>query len=181
LTRSNTSLTGGRGASLRQGAFVFWDGFWVGQGSVDGQSHRFMGNSLAAPTTGTYARGDVFWNREPAAAGNLAGGTGSAGWICTAGGSPGTWIAFGHVPANSSVVYDPPSLATGAVSPIQTININGLPAGSYVQASFSNDLQGLTLKAWTIADNVKFQFENPTAGTVDLASGTVRVRVTSHA
>jgi hypothetical protein len=180
ITRSDTTLQAGRGTALTKGSFILPQGFWVGN-AASSASPRYQSNGLAAPVSGTYARGDIIWNYEPAKAGNLAGGTGSAGWICTAGGTPGTWATFGHVPDDLSVVYDPPSLATGAVSPIQTINSNGLPAGSLVQASFSNDLQGVILNAWAVADNVKFQFYNPTAGAVDLASGTVRVRATSYA
>jgi hypothetical protein len=44
----------------------------------------------AAPTTGTWKRGDIVWNTEPS-----AGGT--AGWICTTAGTPGTWKTFGDI------------------------------------------------------------------------------------
>jgi hypothetical protein len=46
----------------------------------------------AAPTTGTHAQGDFVPNSAPA----VAGGGGSqyviTGWICTASGTPGTWV-----------------------------------------------------------------------------------------
>jgi hypothetical protein len=48
--------------------------------------------AAAAPTTGTWRVGSVVWNTAPA-----AGGT--AGWICTTGGSPGTWKTFGAISA----------------------------------------------------------------------------------
>jgi hypothetical protein len=41
----------------------------------------------AAPTTGTWAQGDTVWNTTPAAAG-------VPGWVCTTGGTPGTWKAM---------------------------------------------------------------------------------------
>ncbi len=49
-------------------------------------------SSTAAPTTGAWNRGDVSWNTLPSAGG-------SVGWVCTAGGSPGTWKAFGAINA----------------------------------------------------------------------------------
>lgn len=46
----------------------------------------------AAPTTGTYARGDVVWNTLPVAGG-------AVGWSCVTAGTPGTWKAFGTLAA----------------------------------------------------------------------------------
>jgi parallel beta-helix repeat protein len=46
----------------------------------------------AAPTTGTWNRGDRVWNTQP-----TAGGT--AGWVCVTSGSPGTWKTFGVIGA----------------------------------------------------------------------------------
>lgn len=46
----------------------------------------------AAPTTGTWVQGDIVWNTSVAAAG-------SPGWICTTGGTPGTWKAMAAVAA----------------------------------------------------------------------------------
>jgi hypothetical protein len=41
----------------------------------------------AAPTSGTWSRGDIRWNTSPSA--------GSAmGWVCTSGGTPGIWKSF---------------------------------------------------------------------------------------
>ena len=44
----------------------------------------------AAPTTGSWNRGDVVWNSAPS-----AGGT--PGWMCTASGTPGTWRAMANL------------------------------------------------------------------------------------
>ena len=40
-----------------------------------------------APTSGTWSQGDMVWNSEPIAGGAL-------GWVCIAGGAPGTWQAM---------------------------------------------------------------------------------------
>lgn len=44
----------------------------------------------AAPTNGTWEKGDVIFNISPTAGGY-------AGWICIADGTPGTWKAFGSI------------------------------------------------------------------------------------
>lgn len=44
----------------------------------------------AAPSTGTWARGDKCWNTAPTAAG-------APGWVCTAAGAPGTWKAMANL------------------------------------------------------------------------------------
>lgn len=48
--------------------------------------------SFAAPTTGTWARGDKIYNTAPSASGNV-------GWVCVAAGTPGTWKSFGTIAA----------------------------------------------------------------------------------
>ena len=86
--------------------------------------------------------------------------------------------ARGTAYLQNSVVFDPPSQATNVVGVIQTLTVTGAALGDFCQASFSVDLNGMILVAWVSAANtVKFQFQNKTAGTLDLASGTVRVRV----
>ena len=44
----------------------------------------------AAPTTGTWLRGDVIYSTTPAASGTV-------GWVCVTAGTPGTWKAFGTI------------------------------------------------------------------------------------
>ena len=46
----------------------------------------------AAPTTGTYAAGDIVYNSAPAASGTI-------GWVCVTAGTPGTWKTFGAISA----------------------------------------------------------------------------------
>lgn len=48
--------------------------------------------AAAAPTSGSWLRGDVVHNTAPSAGG-------FAGWICTAAGSPGTWKTWGAISA----------------------------------------------------------------------------------
>jgi hypothetical protein len=47
-------------------------------------------SASAAPTTGTWKRGDVVWNTTPS-----AGGT--PGWVCVTAGTPGTWKAMANL------------------------------------------------------------------------------------
>jgi hypothetical protein len=86
------------------------------------------------------------------------------------------WVKSQYL--QNSVVFDPPSQATNVVGVIQTLTVTGAALGDFCQASFSVDLNGMILNAWVSGTNTtKFQFQNKTAGTLDLASGTVRVRV----
>ena len=47
-------------------------------------------SSAAAPTTGTWAVGNIVYNSVPASAGYI-------GWVCTVAGTPGTWKTFGVI------------------------------------------------------------------------------------
>jgi hypothetical protein len=46
----------------------------------------------AAPTTGTWAKGDFIKNSEPSELGSASSKYVIIGWVCTDGGSPGTWL-----------------------------------------------------------------------------------------
>lgn len=50
------------------------------------------GARAAAPTTGTWAQGDIVLNEDPIA-------TGFIGWVCVTGGTPGTWKSWGVISA----------------------------------------------------------------------------------
>lgn len=94
-------------------------------------------------------------------------------------GSSGDQVINGLiVPAQSgSVTYDPPSIAAGGQA-TTTVTITGVVLGDTVTASFSNSLGGLTLSAYvSSANTVTCVFFNPTAGAIDLASGTLRAKV----
>jgi hypothetical protein len=51
---------------------------------------NIVGYAAAAPTTGTFKQGDIFFNTGATSAG-------FAGWICTVAGTPGTWKTFGVI------------------------------------------------------------------------------------
>lgn len=81
---------------------------------------------------------------------------------------------------HGSATYDPPSLALGASSPVQTMTVNQVALGDQVEsASLSNNLAGAVLHAWVSAANTVSYFIHNLNGAnpLDLASGTVRVRV----
>ena len=46
----------------------------------------------AAPTTGTWAKGDVVTNSNPSEAGAAASKYVITHWVCTVSGTPGTWV-----------------------------------------------------------------------------------------
>lgn len=56
------------------------------------------GLSAAAPSSGTYERGDRVFNTDAVAGGY-------AGWYCTTGGTPGTWNEFGLITGNTNAMY----------------------------------------------------------------------------
>lgn len=79
----------------------------------------------------------------------------------------------------SAAGTDPANLVDGAGVSIN-VTVAGATLGQFAQASFSLDLQGITLTAWVSAANtVSCRFQNETGGAIDLASGTLRARVTS--
>ncbi len=75
-----------------------------------------------------------------------------------------------------SATYDPASLADGAGA-TTTVSVTGAALGDLATASFSLDLQGITLTAWVSAANtVSVRFQNESGGVLDLGSGTLRVQ-----
>lgn len=58
----------------------------------EGRLVAFYGASTAAPTSGTWAKGDVIKNSAPAEAGAAGNKYVIDGWICTVAGTPGTWL-----------------------------------------------------------------------------------------
>lgn len=76
-----------------------------------------------------------------------------------------------------SATYNPPGLVDGSGA-TTTVTATGATLGDFAEASFSKDLQGITVTAWVSATNiVSVRFQNETGGTVDLANGTLRVHV----
>jgi hypothetical protein len=60
----------------------------IGAGSYSG----FDNAQTAAPTAGTWVKGDYVMNSNPAEAGSAGSKYVIRGWICTVGGTPGTWL-----------------------------------------------------------------------------------------
>lgn len=78
-----------------------------------------------------------------------------------------------------SATYDPGSLIDAA-GETTTVTVTGAALGNFSTASFSLDLQGITLTSWvSAADTVSVRFQNETGGTLDLGSGTLTARVTT--
>lgn len=91
------------------------------------------------------------------------------------------WVAtevFGSWGLAATTTVDPASLAAGGRTTPATLTVTGAVLGDIVDASFSLDLQGAALNVYVSAANtVTYYFQNDTAGTVDLASGTLKVLV----
>jgi parallel beta-helix repeat protein len=84
-----------------------------------------------------------------------------------------------NVVRKNSVTYNPPSLNDGDGT-TTTVTVTGAALGDFATASFSNDLQGITLTAWVSASNtVSVRFQNESGGVLDLASGTLEAKVVS--
>lgn len=80
-------------------------------------------------------------------------------------------------PLSGSATYDPPSLADG-VGTTTTVTVTGAVLGGFAMASFSLDLQGITVTAYvSAADTVSVRFQNESGGLLDLGSGTLKARV----
>jgi hypothetical protein len=52
------------------------------------RNNSWQSTGAAAPTTGSWLRGQIVWNTAPSAGG-------VPGWVCVTSGSPGTWKALG--------------------------------------------------------------------------------------
>ena len=129
-----------------------------------------MSNGTAAPTAGTWSTGDIVWSRTP----NHGGG----GWRCTSGGTPGTWVAFGHTQLSASTTWDPPSIAAGS-STATSVAVTGALVTDIVEATFSTiSTNNIVISAHVQSTgSVRVVLSNPTGGAIDLASGTLVVNV----
>lgn len=77
-----------------------------------------------------------------------------------------------------TVSYEPPSLPAAAQGAPQSLAMSGAAIGDKVDATFSQDLAGVDLRAWVSAEGaVKYVFDNRTAAAVDLPGGTVTLTV----
>lgn len=61
-------------------------------GLSEGRASAVYSALTAAPTTGTHAQGDFVKNSAPAELGAVSSKYVILGWVCTVGGTPGTWL-----------------------------------------------------------------------------------------
>jgi len=84
---------------------------------------------------------------------------------------------FPSLGIEGEIVHDFPSIAVGAQAGVN-VTATGALVGDFAMASFSSNLNGLTIHAAVIGSNTVGVFlVNNTGAPVDLASGTVKVRV----
>jgi hypothetical protein len=127
----------------------------------------------AAPTVGQWAVGDRCTFTVPTAGAAM-------GAVCITAGGAGVmaWERFGFVNLTGSATWDPASIAAAGVED-KDITVTGAVVGDYVQVSLGVALGGLVLTGQVRAtDTVQAKLVNPTGAPIDLASSTVRARVT---
>jgi hypothetical protein len=77
-----------------------------------------------------------------------------------------------------SVTWNPASLADGAGETSANIAVTGVTLGDHVLVSAPFDTQGILITGWVSASNtVKIRIQNETGGTIDLASGTWKLKI----
>lgn len=87
------------------------------------------------------------------------------------------WVAVMKDDISASDTWNPGSISDGDETATD-VTVTGAEVGDYAVASFSNDVSDLILDAQvTAADTVTCVLSNNTGGAVDLASGTIYVRV----
>ena len=92
-------------------------------------------------------------------------------------GANGSEVAVVTSVLTASATWDPASIADGDME-ANDVTCTGAALGDFAQASFSLDVEDLVINAAvTAADTVTVVLANNTGGPVDLASGTVSVRV----
>lgn len=61
-------------------------------GLAGGRISATKNSSTTAPTTGLWNQGDFVRNSNPTELGSISSKYVIIGWVCTAGGEPGTWV-----------------------------------------------------------------------------------------
>ena len=85
------------------------------------------------------------------------------------------------IQVSHSETYDLPAIAAGTTL-TQAFVVSGAALGDFVQVSLTQNLSGLMLTAYvSAADQVTLVAYNPTAGTINLPSGTLKLRLTRSA
>lgn len=86
---------------------------------------------------------------------------------------------FANLPTTltGTATYDPPNLGAGATTST-TVAVTSAALGNLALVSFSLDTQGVVFSGYvSAADTVTVRLVNPTAGGIDLGSGTLTAYV----
>jgi hypothetical protein len=141
--------------------------------SMDSDNHTITGNKIEGPSVGIVLNSGS--DRSLVVLNQLynAGGTARAGTCVQDNG------ADNIVEYSGSTVWDPGSLVSGQQD-VTTFTVTGVKFGSTVSLGVPYDLDGLTATASVFATNViRITLYNSTGGTINLPSGTWRVRATT--
>lgn len=128
--------------------------------------------SSTQPASGTWSTGDIVYRAPPS-------GANGVGWVCSAGGTPGTWLQFGLVDrvglqyaAKTNVSVTPPVVAAQSQTSFD-VTVSGAVAGDLVTISpgldsFYDVASGLVIPVVFTArvngtDNVNVRAVNPTS------------------
>lgn len=126
----------------------------IGNRFANSDSRRVTFGS-AAPTAGTWTAGDVVYNTAPTVSGTI-------GWVCTTGGTPGTWTKYGAVLNASGFL----PLSLGGVA--ADLSATG-GTGQYLQQTTSGG--AITVGTIPAADVPNLSAAKITSGQVGLAQG----------
>lgn len=125
--------------------------------SVDNVQPFYRYQGTAAPVTGTYQTGDFVWNTTP----TTSAGSASAvlGWLCTAGGTPGTWTAVSgtlgdHIPRSVTVDQNLTVTGTSLFSDQIRPTANVFAVASDFTTANNTNLQTITGLSWVLAANL---------------------------
>lgn len=96
---SNATVANGYPRNVGGSSGAINAAYGLSGGAIGFRRGYFFGTNLnmvyqgsAAPTSGNWIVGDIYYNSAPTAGGYI-------GWVCTASGSPGTWKTFGAISA----------------------------------------------------------------------------------
>jgi hypothetical protein len=89
-------------------------------------------------------------------------------------------LCYDYSIVGSLGIYNPGTISSNSQS-TQVFTVTGVQLGDFVQVSFDQDLQGITLYGYVSAVNqVTVVFQNRTGGNITLTSGNVRVHINRH-
>lgn len=130
---------------------------------------KYIGTD-SKPTQTFMSPESIIYNSDPSRGENI-------GWVVLGVDGAQVWYEFGIIDLTDSTTYDPPSLLDGEGA-TKTVTVSGASLGDFAIASFSLSTQGITVTAnVTATDTVTVRFQNETGGTIDLGSGTLKVKV----